>query len=253
MGVGGLGPDWRPDFPIVIATMPANARQRKIALGAFVVLVVIIAITIPFANIQLAPVDAFLPVIQTVMCMADFLAAMILFAQYSVQPQRAVLALATGYMFSGLFAFLQTLAFPGAYATAGLIGDGLNSAGWFFALQQSAFPLAVIFYTLSKAKREAANRSDPTTGVIIGATIVCVAVATAGSTWVATKGAAYLPNLYENAIRQAGACHKCREIRRAVNVTWAGDSELGPPNRPRHTYTLGDCVAGDRWTPGKRS
>jgi hypothetical protein len=201
--VGDLGTDWRPDFPIVIATMPANARQRKIALGAFVVLAVFVAITIPFANIQLARADAFVPVIQTVMCIADLLAAMILFAQYSVQPQRAVLALATGYLFSGLFAFLQTLAFPDAYATDGLIGDGLNSAGWLFALWQSAFPLAVIFYALSKDEGEAANRSDPSTGATIGVTIVCVAVATAGSTWVATTGARYLPSLYENAIQQA--------------------------------------------------
>ena len=64
-----LGADPGYDFPIV-ATMPASARQRKITLGALVALGVIVAITIPFANIQLAPVDAFVPVIQTVMCVA---------------------------------------------------------------------------------------------------------------------------------------------------------------------------------------
>jgi hypothetical protein len=101
------GADSDPDFPIVIATMATSARQHKVSIGAFVVLVAIVAATIPFANMQLARVDAFVPVIQTVMCVADLLTAVLLFAQYSVCPQRAALALASGYVFSGLFAFLQ--------------------------------------------------------------------------------------------------------------------------------------------------
>jgi hypothetical protein len=50
------------DFPITIATMRANPRQRQIAFGAFLLLVLVIAITLPFADIQLASVDAFIPV-----------------------------------------------------------------------------------------------------------------------------------------------------------------------------------------------
>src|SRR5215472_6343787 len=96
------------DFPIAIATMRATGRQGKIALFAFLLLALLIAITLPFANIQLARVDAFVPVIQTVMCLADFLTAMFLFAQYTVKPQLAVLVLASGFIFAGLFAFLQT-------------------------------------------------------------------------------------------------------------------------------------------------
>jgi hypothetical protein len=102
------------DFPIAIATMRPTGQQRKIALFALLLLVVVVAITLPFANIQLARVDTFVPVIQTVMCLADFLTAVFLFAQYSITPQPAVLVLASGFVFSGLFAFLQTLAFPGA-------------------------------------------------------------------------------------------------------------------------------------------
>ena len=58
--------------------------------------------------------------------------------------------LAGGYVFSGLFAFLQTLAFPGAYSANGLIGDGTNSPAWLFVLWHSSFLLAVIVYALSK-------------------------------------------------------------------------------------------------------
>jgi PAS domain S-box-containing protein len=200
--VGDPDTDSRHNFPLVIVTMPATARQGKIAFSTLVVLAVILAVTIPFANIELARVDAFVPVVQSVMCVADLLTAMFLFAQYTVYPQRAVLVLAGGFVSSGLFAFVQTLAFPGAYTPAGLIGDGDNSAAWLFQFWHSTFPLAVIVYTLSKDAGAAAIRSGPSTGVTVVLTIACVVTATAGLTLVATTLSGYLPSLFETAMRQ---------------------------------------------------
>ena len=93
----------------------------------------------PFASVPLARIDAFIPVLQTVMCVADLITAILLFAQYSIQPWRALLVLASGYVCSGTFAFLQTLAFPGAYAPAGLFGS-TDHAAWFFVLWQADGP-----------------------------------------------------------------------------------------------------------------
>jgi signal transduction histidine kinase len=193
----------RQDFPITIATMQATARQRKVAWFGFLLLAVFIAITLPFANIRLTRVDAFVPVIQTVICLAHFLTAMFLFTQYTVKPQRAVLVLASGFVFSGVFAFLQTLAFPGAYAPAGLIGDRLNTPSWFFVFWHTTFLLSVIVYTLLKEENEAADHSNRSTGITVGITLACVAIVTAALTWVATAGAAHLPSFYVNDIDQA--------------------------------------------------
>jgi hypothetical protein len=55
-----------------------------------------------------------------------------------------LLALAGGYIFSGQIAFLQTVAFPGAYAPGGLIGDPLISTVYLFCLWQVALPTTVI-------------------------------------------------------------------------------------------------------------
>jgi len=197
--IGDRGAELRHGFPVVIASMPANARQRKIAFVTLIVLSVSIVITLPFESIRLGRVDAFLPITQTVMFIADLLTSVLLFAQYSVYPHRGVLALADGYLFSGLFAFLHTLAFPGAYESAAVIGDGLNSAGLLFVTWHTAFPLSVIVYTLLKDRRDIADRPGRATGVIIGITITCVATATAGLAWVATTGVGYLPSLYETA------------------------------------------------------
>ena len=189
------------DFPIVITTMPANARQHRIAFRGFAILVVVVAIVM-LANIQTARVDAFVPVVQTMMCIADLLTAAFLFAQFSVQPQRALLALASGFVSSGLFAFLQTLAFPGAYGPGVLIGDELSSAGWLFLSWHTIFPLAAIVYVVLKDAGEATNRSRRSTRSAIGLAIACAVAVTAGLTWGATAGAAYLPSLFQTVIEQ---------------------------------------------------
>lgn len=100
------------EVPIVVAAMPISARARNIAFSVIVVIAVLDAIVVPFAHIELARVGAFIPAVQSVMCVIDFLTAALLLAQYSIQPARAVLAVAGGYVFSGLFAFIQTLPFP---------------------------------------------------------------------------------------------------------------------------------------------
>ena len=184
------------DFPLVIATMPATGRQQAIAVGIIVLLTVAAAVIAPFASIQVARVDAFIPVLQTVLSVVDFITATLLFAQFSIQPLRALLALASGYMFSGSFALLQTLAFPGAYAPAGLIGDELNTPAWFFVLWHTTFPTAILVYALAKDPIGAATLPGISTMTTIGITVVCVLGVTAGLAWIVITKADYLPSLY---------------------------------------------------------
>lgn len=164
------------DFPSVIATLPATGRQ--------------------VAGMQIPRVDAFIPVLQTVLSVVDFITATLLFAQYAIQPQRPLLALASGYLFSGSFAFLQTLAFPGAYAAAGLMGDAFNTPAWFFVLWNTTFPTAILVYALSKDAKTVTTMPGEATGRSIGSTIVCVFAVIAGLTWIVAEKSELLPSLY---------------------------------------------------------
>ncbi len=193
----GAGAD---DFPIVIAAMPASAGQHKIAFRGFAIMVVFVAI-VTLANIEAVRVEALVPITQTVMSLVWLLTAAFLFAQYSVQPQRAQLILASGFVFSGLFAVLHTLAFPGAYGPGVVMGDELSSAGWLFLWWHTTFPLTVIAYTLAKDSK-AAERPGRSTWGAIGITIACVVAVTAGLTWDSTVGAAYLPRLFKDTVEQ---------------------------------------------------
>jgi signal transduction histidine kinase len=190
------------DFPVVITAMPINAAQRRIALAVVALLLAIGAAMAPFAAIPAAHVDAFIPVLQSVACVIDLITAGLLFSQYSIRPLRAGLAIASGYLFSGLFAFAQTLAFPGAYSALGLIGDGLNTAAWLFVLWHTAFPVAVLTYALSKNREEVPGDPVKSPTRAIPATIAAVLTATALLTFVVSAFPALLPNLYADEARQ---------------------------------------------------
>src|SRR3954467_10070011 len=189
------------DFPLVIATMPATDRQTKIAVGIVSVLTIAAAVMAPFASIQVGRIDAFIPVLQTVVSVADLITATLLFAQFSIQPQPALLALASAYIFSGSFAFLQTLAFPGGYAPAGLIGDGPNSPAWIYVLWHTAFPAAILIYAVTKD--DPANTVSPGRPAkrAIAFTILGAFLAVAVLTWIVTTKTQYLPSFYTNDIR----------------------------------------------------
>ena len=192
----------RQDFPILIANTLASAAERRLALALVILLFIIFMMVAPFASVPLPRVVAFIPVIQTVVCVAELVTATLLFAQYSIQPQSGLLALASGYMFSGLFAFLQTLAFPGAYVPTVLIGDPLKSAVYLFCLWHLALPAAVLVYALSRDADEGASPGK-STRITIGITIVSVLATTAALTWMVTAGAKYLPPTFVDGTRQA--------------------------------------------------
>jgi signal transduction histidine kinase len=188
------------DFPLIIANMAATGQQKAMAVCVAVLLVVATVVIAPFASIQLGRVDAFIPVLQTALSIADLITAALLFAQYSIQPQTALLALASGYMFSGSFAFLQTLAFPGGYAPAGLIGDGLSSPGWIYVLWHTTFPAAIFVYALFKDDTQAARPGRPIV-TAIAITIACVLATIAVLTWIVTTKTEYMPSFYTSDVR----------------------------------------------------
>src|SRR3954453_16308480 len=181
------------DLPVVVALLPATSRQRAVAVGVVVALFALAALVAPFADIQIGRIDSFVPVLQTVLSAADLLTATLLFAQYSVHPHHALLAVASGYLFSGSAAFLQTLSFPGGYAPGGIIGDGYNTSAWFFVLWHTTFALSILAYALLRDRGETSARYTPTS---IAVTLACVFSAVASLLWLVTSEVEHLPSFY---------------------------------------------------------
>jgi hypothetical protein len=189
------------DFPLIIANTPATGPQKAIAAGVAVLLIVAAAAIAPFASIQLGRVDAFIPVLQTTLSIADLITAALLFGHYSIQPQQALLAVASGYVFSGSFAFLQTLAFPGGYAPAGVIGDGPNSPAWIYVLWHTTFPATIIVYAFSKDRIGVDALPARSTRASIITTLAGVLATITVLTWIVTTKTEYIPSFYTNDVR----------------------------------------------------
>jgi signal transduction histidine kinase len=209
------------EVPALIASVPASVQERRSALGVVIFFSVLFALVIPFAPRQVGRVDAFIPVVHSIICVTDLITAVLLFAQYKIRPQRALLALASGYISGGLFSFLLTLEFPGSYsATGGLLGGGSSGAAWLFNFWRITFAMAVIAYVLLKDANDATSSlKDNKSSRAIVDTVACALAVTVGLAWLATAGNGYLPSLYAGTTQQASANQYLAGALWLLNVT----------------------------------
>ena len=95
-------------------------------------------------------VDAFVPAYATAMFVCDSITAILLYAQFAIVRSRAILVIASGYLFAALILIPWILVFPGVFVPdKGLMG-GMQSTSWIYFFQHAGFPLFVIAYALSK-------------------------------------------------------------------------------------------------------
>ncbi|MBB4392465.1 MASE4 domain-containing protein [Bradyrhizobium sp. ERR14] len=181
------------ELPLVVALMPYTPRHRAVALAVVAAMLIVWVFVTPLANVQIGRIDSFLPLVQTVMSAADLLTATLLFAQYWVRPRRALLLIASGYIFASSFAFRQTLSFTGSYAPNGLIGDTYTTPAWFFVLWHTTFPLSILAYALLK---ERGNLSLEWRMADIAITLACVLGTIALLSWLAIDEVQHLPQFF---------------------------------------------------------
>ena len=127
------------------------------ARGFLLALLVILLGTWPFAAIKLPEIHAFVPTLAAALFVSDCVTAALLFAQFSILRQWALLVIASGYLFSGLIVVAHALTFPGAFTPTGVLGSGLQSAVWLYWFWHAGLPLAIIGYTLLKDTDRAAD------------------------------------------------------------------------------------------------
>jgi hypothetical protein len=138
-----------------------SLAQKRLALG--IVLFLLVAFFIlagPLSTRPLAPVEAFILIYATAMLVNDSITALLLFAQFSILRSRALLVIASGYLFTALIVVPWMLMFPGVFAPSGLLGPGLQSVSWLYILWHAGFAGFVITYALLKDDNPTKHSSD---------------------------------------------------------------------------------------------
>ena len=139
------------EFEFSIATVPPTARQRRLAAALIIVLFIGFSVTAPFAATQLAPNYSFVPAIEAIDFVTDLLTAGLLFSKFPIIGFRAVLVLASGYLFSALAIIPHALSYPGVLTVSGgLFGSGLQTTPWLFTFWHLGFCVAVLVYASIK-------------------------------------------------------------------------------------------------------
>ena len=182
------------DRSIFLSTMPAAKRDRTAALAVVAVSAILFAIAIPFAGTPLTPVPAFVASYQSALAVNDLITAVLLFSQYGVLRSRALLLLASGYLFTAAAALTHALTFPGLFAPSGLLGAGPQTTVWLYMIWHGGFPLLVLGYAILKGKDGDTRKGGPVGTAILGS-VAAVVVAMAFFAWIVTAGHGMLPTL----------------------------------------------------------
>jgi len=191
-------------FPMLLA--PDRRQKRAVLIVALLVPVPFIAI-LPFGQIELPPVDAYIPVVDTVMLINDLIAATLLFAQFSIVRTPSLLALAAGFLFTAFLVIPHALTFPGAFAPDGLLGAGLQTTPWLNEFWFLGIPLAVIACALLKPYDDAWLVPHRAVPLSIIAAVVGVLALTCALIWLATAGADLLPPIMADTVQPRLAWH----------------------------------------------
>ena len=146
-----------------LAIVPAPLQAQRYALAICVALFVAFCALIPFARVRLPRVEAFIPIYDSTLVLTNLVTAGLLLVGFSRSRLRAVLVLASGYLFTALMALPHMAAFPGLFSSNGLLGAGPQTSAWLDALQHGGFPLFVICYALLKGREAGSAHSHPDT------------------------------------------------------------------------------------------
>ena len=177
---------------ILLSTLPPSPRQQRLAFAVALASLAAFAALVPFAKLQLPQIWAFIPVYQSAVVINDLITVALLFGQYGILRWRALLALATGYLFTAFMGAVHMLSFPGIFAPSGLLGAGPQTTAWLFMLWHAGFPLAVIAYTLS-GRPAPSPESQRWPRAAIAGSVVGAFAATCAATLLATVGHDALP------------------------------------------------------------
>jgi len=186
---------------LIFSTLAPGPAQKRLALAVVLCLLSVFVLIEagPLARFQTREVVAFVPAYATAMFVCDSITAILLFVQFSVLRSRAILVIASGYLFTALILIPWILTFPGVFVPGGVLG-GLQSPSWLYFVQHAGLPLFVIGYALSKEADPNKQAWQGTTGAAIALSVVVTAALVLAAAFACIAGAALLPRVVNDSL-----------------------------------------------------
>jgi PAS domain S-box-containing protein len=186
----------------ILSSLAPSLAQKRLALGVVLVLLVAFLLTAgPLSSVQLARIDPFIPAYASAMFVNDSITAVLLFAQFSILRSRALLAIASGYVFTALMLVPWMLTFPGVFASSGLLGAGLQSTAWLYIVWHAGFPAFVTAYAFLKEGDATKRLWQGSVHLAILSSIAMTAGIVCAAAFLVTAGHELLPRLMLDTVR----------------------------------------------------
>src|SRR6266851_4882445 len=184
---------------LFLSKLPAGRGGRRLAAAAVLASVAVFLAAAPFAKLPLAQIGAFIPIYESALVINDLITAILLFGQFGILRSRALLVLASGYLFTATITVSHALSFPGLFSPTGLLGAGPQSTAWLYTFWHGGFPLAVIAYAALKDEVPEATGGRPRghARVAILSSVAAVLALVCGFTFLATVGHEFLPAIMQ--------------------------------------------------------
>src|SRR5262249_36398486 len=179
-----------------LLSLRPTRRQTQWVVAIAICQVAALALFAPFAKIQLAQNNGFIPAFEGVIFVADLITAVLLFSQFAIHRLRALLILACGYLYSALIIIPHTLSFPGAFSPTGLFGGEFQSTGWLYWFWHLLFPLALLGNGLLRDEKPEPGPAQASSLAVIVRSVALVLALVCGSILVATAGYNHPPALF---------------------------------------------------------
>jgi signal transduction histidine kinase len=186
-----------------LLNLPPTLWQRRAAYCVGVALLIGFAVSIPFAAVALPRVDGFIPVVEALMFLTDFITAVLLYSQLSIYRSKTLLILANGYFFTALIIIPHLASYPGVFAPAGLLGATVDTTAWLYYLWHLGLPVTLLIYTYFRRWKDKQNISEGAVQSAIVSSIFLVIALVCTFSWFAFKGTGALPHLFADTTRSA--------------------------------------------------
>jgi signal transduction histidine kinase len=139
------------DRHFLLSTSSPSRAQKSLALAVVLGIALVFGLIIagPLGGVRPGRIDAFVPAYATSIFVCDAITALLLYGQFSIVRSRALLVIASGYLFAAMVAIAWALAFPGLLGPTFRVG-GMQSTSYLFFFRHTGFCLFLIAYALSK-------------------------------------------------------------------------------------------------------
>ena len=184
-----------------LLNLPPTPLQRRAGYCISIALFVGFLISAPFAAIALPRVEVFIPVIEALMFLTDFITAVLLFSQFSIYRSKALLVLSSGYLFTALMILPHLASFPSAFTPSGLFGPTIDTTGWLYYLWHIGLPITLLVYAYFITRKNNKNITETATSSAIAWSILLIVALVFALSWFAFASTRFLPHLFVDRIR----------------------------------------------------